>query len=508
MVPCWLGTYCPTAGLTQAQICPAGYYCLDVNTKDSCGLGGYCPTGSIVYTQCSPGYYCPNTTVQIACSAGYYSTIGSKSPTLCPAGSFCPNPNTLTPQVCSNIVFCTGMASGGSFNYDVSGYVVHQFLSNGTITFSHQTVADVLVIGGGGAGGVGGGGAGAVVYYPLYSFAAQKYDIVVGLGGLGGFGVTPCGEVSMSGQASSISLGSAIQFLAVGGGAGGNINCDHTSGLTGSAGGSSGGGGYFNIATGSPSLSPIPAETNWVASVSGQSPTTAPNYVFGSKGGQGDDSTDYDTAGGGGGGAGGSGQDAYVCYFGSDGKNYFFPGNGGNGLSLQVLSTFGISFTNLATLFNTQYYIAGGGGGNSQGYCRGYTGNNDGGIAGVGGGGLNIGSGGNKLADGGSGLVLVRYAAQCSPPLVTYCPPGSTSNTPCQPGYYCSTARTQLLCGLGNYCPEGSPSQIPCKTTSYCPDGSWQDICPTGMFIDANNGMCTSCPAGSNTAMPDMTLCS
>ena len=494
--------------MTQAQICPAGYYCVQADRSAICMISRYCPAGSTIDTLCSPGYYCPNTTVQIACSAGYYSIAGSTSPTLCPAGSFCPNPNTLTPQVCSNIVFCTGMASGGRFNYDVSGYVVHQFLLDGTITFSKQTVADVLVIGGGGAGGTGygcgGGGAGAVVYYPSYTFSAQTYDIAVGLGGAA---TQPCGEASMNGQDSSISLGSTIQFLAVGGGGGGSSNC-FTSGLTGSTGGCSGGGGYYNTAQ-----SPDPAATNWVASVSGKSPTTAPNYVFGSKGGKGDDSTDGDAVGGGGGGAGANGQDAYVVYDDGNGNTIFAPGNGGQGISLQALSTFGLAFTNLATLANGQYYIAGGGGGYSQGYYTSWV--NDAGVGGVGGGSSqgisgqpNTGGGGGARADGGSGLVIVRYASQCSPPLVTYCPPGSASNTPCQPGYYCSTARTQLLCGLGNYCPEGSPSQIPCKTTSYCPDGSWQDICPTGMFIDANNGMCTSCPDGSNTAMPDMTLCS
>jgi hypothetical protein len=71
---------------------------------------------------------------------------------------------------------------------DVHGFTVHRYQYNTTnsynISFTQDTIADILLVGGGGSGLNGGGGAGAVIYYANYRFNASKtYSLAVGAGG-------------------------------------------------------------------------------------------------------------------------------------------------------------------------------------------------------------------------------------------------------------------------------------------------------------------------------------
>ena len=76
--------------------------------------------------------------------------------------------------------------STGMF-FDVAGTTVFQFLTSGAITFSSDTLVDVLVVGGGGSGngfyGGGGGGAGTVIFAPQTILrAGRTYSVIVGDG--------------------------------------------------------------------------------------------------------------------------------------------------------------------------------------------------------------------------------------------------------------------------------------------------------------------------------------
>ena len=61
-------------------------------------------------------------------------------------------------------------------------------------------------------------------------------------------------------------------------------------------------------------------------------------------------------------------------------------------------------------------------------------------------------------------------AATCSPG--SYCPEGSTSETPCQAGSYCSTPSTQVQCPINTYCPAGTVTPINCPVDFISPAGS------------------------------------
>lgn len=84
----------------------------------------------------------------------------------------------------------TGSPNTGSFT-DANGFAWdwYEFTGNGSITFSGDGYADILVVGGGGAskndsGYAGGGGAGAV-RYGLQFVDATSYSITIGAGGSG-----------------------------------------------------------------------------------------------------------------------------------------------------------------------------------------------------------------------------------------------------------------------------------------------------------------------------------
>jgi hypothetical protein len=101
------------------------------------------------------------------------------------------------------------VATGGVITGDVTGYAVHAFYTVGssTITFTQDTVADVLVVGGGGGGGgniAGGGGAGAVLFYKGYKFAAGTTNTITVGGGGGGGASTVAGAYGSDSSIGSI----------------------------------------------------------------------------------------------------------------------------------------------------------------------------------------------------------------------------------------------------------------------------------------------------------------
>eukprot|EP00606_Chrysophyceae_sp_TOSAG23-5_P001356 GSChrysophyteH2.ASY1.ANO1.1387.1 assembled CDS len=128
-----------------------------------------------------------------------------------------------------------------------------------------------------------------------------------------------------------------------------------------------------------------------------------------------------------------------------------------------------------------------------------------------------------------------------------YCPTGTAEPSACLPGtygYYCDTYAMQgpkgmcaagyfciagldtmtpasAICPAGNYCPMGSPVPTPCPAGTFRQDAQGEkaqpgyyaeagdkveSACQTGKFqIDAGQGSCDDCPAGSYCPNPAMT---
>ena len=314
----------------------------------------------------------------------------------------------------------TPVAIGSSGDY----YVAFAATSPYTVTFTRNTVCDVLLVGGGGAGGGntgGGGGAGACIVSIGYTLPAGVYSIQVGAGG------TITSGVGNNGGDSSI----GSLFVAKGGGGGGTL-----SGATGSAGGCSGG-APGNTAT--TNISPNPLSTNIVNGIAsigpeaaGTTSVTGRNYiVLGTKGGNSSAwvTNNYDTINaGGGGGIGAAGTNAR-----SDISNGAGPGGNGayqvniNGTPYNFKTYFSTNSTFGVNDGNGNFYIGGGGGGGgfnvqslviSGGLGGGGSGRDAGGGGVSGSGTANTGSGGgggegntNTPGAGGSGIIIIRYNA-------------------------------------------------------------------------------------------------
>lgn len=299
-------------------------------------------------------------------------------------------------------------ATGGDLVYQIeqggTSYVVHQFTTIGTATFTLTATKDIeyLVVGGGGGGGSildetvgGGGGAGGFLTGTLSNLSAGSYAVKVGNGG----------APIASGQSSEFHT-----IIAEGGGAGGN-------GLnnTPAASGGSGGGGSGTAA----------------ADVIGATGTSGQGYSGGT--GRGGSVGYYTMAkgAGGGGGAGGAGLNGNIYTTYGTYVPFSLGAQGGPGLPSSITGT-------------TRYYAGGGGGGYTIQYATYATSVENpgdflqsGGLGGIGGGGhailgsyvfngnatlpserraagngqLNTGGGGGAGGgSGGSGIVIVRYA--------------------------------------------------------------------------------------------------
>jgi len=270
---------------------------------------------------------------------------------------------------------------------EIYGYPTSAFKTN-TITFTKDTVCDVLVVGGGGSGGVrcgGGGGAGACIYMQNYTFPSGTYDIVVGDGGTSVANTT--NAIGNHGDDSYIQKDGVDIFRAIGGGGGGY---DGTNDIL--PGGSSGG------AAGSKTTSENISTLNIPQSV----------YTYGNKGGIGLNNANTYYAGGGGGGADNVGGNA-VTHSSTTG----YGGAGGEGRLINITG-------------RELYYAAGGGGGIGPTGIGGQGGSGIGGNGSVlqetalnglantgsGGGGSGFANGTNLngiSGAGGSGIVIIRW---------------------------------------------------------------------------------------------------
>ena len=256
-------------------------------------------------------------------------------------------------------------------------YIVFQNTGNNqtsySITFSQNTTCDILIIGGGGSGGRsmsanrggGGGGAGGLIYISSTILSADTYTLKVGNGGIG----TSSGQNGYDSSIVSISSSTittpTINYLAYGGGRGGNVI-----GGGGSSGGSGGGGSDYNGSGGT--------------SINGGGAGTT--YVYGFNGGQASQPSGYYSggSGAGGGGAGGLGQNA----------SGYSIGNGGSSKNIDITGTL------------IQYAKGGDGGLYSGG--TGTNGENN-----IGNGGGGAGRYGTQLGgNGGSGVVIIKYRLQ------------------------------------------------------------------------------------------------
>lgn len=88
-------------------------------------------------------------------------------------------------------------------------------------------------------------------------------------------------------------------------------------------------------------------------------------------------------------------------------------------------------------------------------------------------------------------------------PIGHYCPEGTPTAIPCDPGYYTDTTLNSVceICPAGKYCTTGSNPQA-CPAGYYCPEGTghvWQS-CPAGTFNPStglsNLTECTQCDGG------------
>ena len=121
-LPCPLGTFSPTAGLTNESMCIncwAGSYCNDTglnSVSGPCDPGFYCPEGTSVRNppeyNCNVGFHCPEgSSEQLACPGGYFTNVTTQSTCMvCPPGLFCLPVNeeniTMAYQVCPSGYYC------------------------------------------------------------------------------------------------------------------------------------------------------------------------------------------------------------------------------------------------------------------------------------------------------------------------------------------------------------------------------------------------------------------
>jgi len=266
-------------------------------------------------------------------------------------------------------------AAGGSIIQTDGTYWYHAFLTSGTFTPATALSCDVLVVAGGGGGGNGGGGAGGYRTATGLSVTSGT-NVTIGAGGAG----------CTSANNSTVGGDSVFSSITSTGGGAGKISISPTAGGSGAGGTSWGSSGSSGTVTGG----------------AGNTPSTSPSQ--GNNGGLGANTGSTYRGGGGGGGAGAVGGAGAIAQ----------GGNGGAGLNTlsSWLSTTGLGVSG---------YVAGGGGGGSNGLpysaggaggggAGGDTGNATAGTANTGGGGGGV-YGNYPASAGGSGLVIIRYLA-------------------------------------------------------------------------------------------------
>jgi hypothetical protein len=459
--PCPAGQSSPTGNEPGCTPCAAGTYSATAGSASCtpCEAGTYSPAAS---TNCTP------------CADGYYShTAGAEACTPCSPGTFWITP-TAAP---SSIV-------GGSAPTQLSDtefYSEFTAVSNShSITFAHDSICDILVVGGGGGGGGtlgGGGGAGAVVFVSNALIPAGTYAVSVGGGGDGGVGA----NWGVNGTSSS--FGGTIIAQGGGGGSFFDHNIDYADTLMGGTGGS-GGGAAADTFDGPPY--PLGGVVGTISSLGGYSGT-----IYGNPGGAGLTRSGAILASGGGGGAAGAGQDGNIDMSANagnggpgvmidiDGNQYYYGGGGG-----------GITYS--STIRGGAGGIGGGGGGSASsstlasiggGSAR-NPGQNTNTVNSLGGnGGANTGGGGGggrwdpgvkTGGAGGSGIVIVRWRLA---PVCVACDAGTSS-------FY----------GSASCFPDGTESDTcpagPYQVTSLDAQGKnlWVDIGAPGVTDEGASG--------------------
>jgi len=302
--------------------------------------------------------------------------------------------------------------------------------SANSITFSQDTLCDILVVGGGGQGGrtdAGGGGAGGLVFIPNLILSSGTYNITVGKGG-NATQSNASGTLGENGASSTISFSDGTNIITALGGGGGGAGYNNPS--DGSAGGSGGGAGSSSTASAAALTFGIGIQKTDV-SLNDNSKI----YGFGNNGGE-NNETSGNRGGGGGGGAGGTGYDQ------TSSSN---PCVGGIGLSEVTISgttydfktVFGLPNDNskggeYVSLENKIYFAGGGGGGHYTsttvgglgGGGVGYSGGTAGtaGLSNSGGGGGGGGGSSSLGGNGGSGVVIIRWSTTSYSQPVTISP--------------------------------------------------------------------------------------
>lgn len=287
-----------------------------------------------------------------------------------------------------------------------------------TLTFTEDTICDILILGGGGGGAYdrsGGGGAGGCLFYKSFNMNANEtYSIKVGKGGTGGISSSKNG---VNGGASEIidTMGTILKIE--GGGGAGTVN---QAGLDGGCGGGAGSqGGRLGGTVIKPiidrtqtTIEPNVEETNFI--------------YYGNIGGRdtfpwdGTNLAELDGSGGGGIGEGGTTTGSINAVD----QQQFDGGKGGDGLYKAILNGVDYNFKDYFGINGIQeadgyYYIGGGGGGGD--HSTGVPGNGGKGGGGTGGNdavGLNAtgygsggGGGGGTAKNGGagsSGIVIIK----------------------------------------------------------------------------------------------------
>ena len=327
-----------------------------------------------------------------------------------------------TPLTSSFIVGTDDIIGPFDINVDDTDYILYTFKYNADytsdsqtsyeLTFSKETVCDILVVGGGGGGGGsmgGGGGGGSVIYATGISVPANTYNILVGKGGTGGVN-----QIDGTNGFNSIIFGAT----AIGGGRGGDYNISNSESSGGSGGGEGGGGDgrTGDGVAGLKGVNTIPNTsllfTNYQYYVNNGGDAFYQNVANGQS-----------SRGGGGGGAGTAGGAG-----GGDNTDRVTQGIGGDGIPIPIIQPIPTIQTNL-------YYGAGGGGGPHKGNLTeklgkagGLGGGGNGGnefsngtkTDGIDGTGYGAGGGGGayqkNAGNGGSGIVIIRYKKEINIP--------------------------------------------------------------------------------------------
>ena len=300
-------------------------------------------------------------------------------------------------------------ANGGILNPTVitgTSFSQYSFVTTGvinSITFTEDTLVDILIIGGGGSGASrygGGGGAGSLIYLQNYTMAAGTYSVNVGAGGASVTALTGTSGLNGNSGGDSYIARNGVDILRAKGG-GGGASCVNLACSAGFQGGSSGG-----SSANTNSLSAEPTIFN------------VPGGLYGNYGGGGTNVAAFVAtsrfAGGGGGGSGSAGGNAASLQnaVGGSGGNAItlsiigseraYAGGGGGGCSSDAT---GAGAGGSSTVNSVSTVVGGAG---SKGAVAATAGSANTGSGGGGSG--NTGTTNAASGAGGSGIVIVRFS--------------------------------------------------------------------------------------------------